>query len=362
MMMGNSFRVVAADQSSATTVDRLAQIWQRVLQRSRIEPDERLYDVGANDSLADEAFAEMARVFNRPLPTAVICHAPTIAALAVLLEQPVLPRLSPFVKLKAGSEKTPIVIAPGVGGRAMFSELAKHINTEHPIYGIQARGVDGIDEPFVRVEEMAAYYLEGLFELQPVGPYILIGYSFGGLIALEMAQRLNAVGKGVALLTLVDSYPHPRYLPLGQRPQLIAKKIERRLSDWRQHLVSVALRSTIGSPSNQLVSAGKHGSRDAAASSRLSFTKTTMRVKKCDFIAMRRYRPRFYPGKIKFVRPEFNSFLPSDPIPFWKKIAAELEVETVPGDHLGIVTTHFKGLAAALTSYLRDASETRSRV
>src|SRR5580765_4940092 len=100
-------------------------------------------------------------------------------------------RVSPFVEIRAGELQPPIVIAHGLSGMVQFSELAKHIRTRHPIYGIQARGVDGVEEPLKSVDEMADYYLQELHLIQPRGRYLLIGYSFGGLVALEMAQRLS---------------------------------------------------------------------------------------------------------------------------------------------------------------------------
>ena len=69
--------------------------------------------------------------------------------------------------MKTGTGKPPILIAPGLDGCASFSKLAKRIQTEHPIYGIQAKGVDGMENPFDCVEDMAQYYVEGLNELQP---------------------------------------------------------------------------------------------------------------------------------------------------------------------------------------------------
>jgi acetoacetyl-CoA synthetase len=343
-----------SDRPNAATVEALTQIWQRVLHRSQVGTEDTFYALGGTDELADRTFAEIAQVFNRQLPTATICYAPTIRSLAALLDQSTLPRFSPLVPLKGGNKSPPILIAHGVGGRASFSELAKHIRTENPIYGIQAKGVDGMEEPLERIEDMAEYYLNALRELQLPDPPILIGYSFGGLIALEMAQRLSEGGKQVALLVMVDTYPHPRYLPWDKRVSLGAKRIKGYWSDLRRKPLRASFERVRGALDRRISGAG-HGKTHglAAEPSNLSFAATTSRVKQFDFIAMRRYRPRYYAGKINFVRPQANSYLPTDPNAVWKRLAAKFEVETVPGDHLGMIGTHFEELAAVLTGYVK---------
>jgi acetoacetyl-CoA synthetase len=335
---------------TAVSIDALTQIWQRVLQRSTIGPEDNFFDLGGHDSLADSIFFEIARVYGRELPSSTICYAPTIAALAGVLEQPDLPRFSPLVPLKAGSEKMPIIITPGVGGRATFSKLARSVRTRRAIYGIQARGVDGMEQPIERVEDMADFYLNALNNLGSHASCILIGYSFGGLVALEMAQRLSESGKHIALLVLVDTYPHPRYFPLGQRLWLTAKKTRDHLSN------KIPIRAS----SAPRIRGLEHPGALSPEPSRLSFAQTTVRVKESDFLAMERYRPRFYPGKIRFVRPEGNSYLPNDPTAVWKKLATELEVEAVPGDHVGMVETQFESLAAVLTRYVEEADMKKS--
>jgi acetoacetyl-CoA synthetase len=333
-------------------IEVLTQIWQRVLQRSPINSGDNFFDLGGNDSLADSVFAEIAQVCGRELPSATIWHAPTIASLVALLEQPALPRFSPFVQLKTGSEKPPILIAPGLGGRASFSQLAKQIRTGHPIYGIQARGVDGMEEPFERVEDMAEFYLGALNDLQLHGPYVLVGYSFGGLLALEMAQRLSR-RKQVAQLILLGTYAHPRYFPPGERLRFIAQRTRRRISFMKQprvafskFVLALARRSHIAEALHRTVS---------PETSHLSFAQTILRVEASDLVALARYRPRFYPGKIRFVTPEDNPYYPNDPTRLWKGLAAEFEVETVPGSHEGMVSTDFESLAAVLTRYLKEA-------
>ncbi len=344
--------------STAATVDLLTQIWQRVLQRCPIDPQQNFFDLGGTDAMADSIFAEIAQACGRELPSATIFHAPTIMALAALLEQPELPRYPPFVPLKHGTVKPPIVIAHGLGGRASFSELAKHIRTGHPIYGIQAKGVDGLEEPFERIEDMAQFYLDTLNQLQAEGPYILFGYSFGGLVALEMAQRLSGDGKNFALLVLIDTYPHTRHFPPVERLWLAAKRIRGHISNKGRIPIRCAFSSVVKLLKRRLHIAGAPDHRALPPGrSRLSFAETTLRVKESDLVALERYRPQFYRGKIRFVRPERNSYLPSDPTALWRSLAAELEVETVPGDHLGMIGTHFESLAAVLTRYVEEAAD-----
>jgi acetoacetyl-CoA synthetase len=343
----------------ATRVEVLTQIWQRVLQRSPIGPDDNFSDLGGTDLLADKLFAEIAQVSGRELPSATIRYAPTIAALADLLGQRVLPQFSPFIQLKTGSEKPPIFIAPGLGGRVNFFQLAKRIRSGNPVYGIQSKGTDGMEEPFDRVEDMAKFYLDALRELQPDGPYILVGYSFGGLVALEMAQRLSGDGETVALLVLMDTYPHLHYFPAGPRLRLIIKRTRNRISLMKQMPIRDALSHFVRALKRRLKIAGAHHRAQSSETSRLSFARTLWRVEASDLVALSRYRPRFYRGKIRFVRPETDHYFPSNPIAVWKGLAAEIEVEVVPGDHLGMVITDFESLAAVLTRYVEEAIDTK---
>jgi acetoacetyl-CoA synthetase len=356
-MMSENLRHLESDTASAANVDALTLIWEHVLQRSNIGPEDRFDDLGGTDPQADRIFAEIAKVFDRELPTATICHAQTIAALATLLQQPSLPRFPALVKLKAGNEKTPILIAPGLDGRARFSKLAKYIRTEHAIYGMQAKGVDGLEEPFERIEDMAQYYLEALGQLQPQGSCILIGYSFGGLVALEMARRLSAEGKAVAQMALVETYPHPRYLSPGQRLWLIARRLRRHIREMTRRPAGDAFSYFMRGLKRRLHLAGvRRAAPLPPEKSRLSFAQTTFHVQEKSYTAYRHYRPRFYRGKIKFVQAGVNFYFPDDPAAVWGRLTDEFEVKTVPGNHLDMVTDEFEGLAAALTEFLRGAS------
>ena len=265
-------------------------------------------------------------------------------------------RFSPFVQIKAGREKPPIFIAHGLSGTVQFGELARHIRTGHPIYGIQAQGVDGAADPLERVEDMAKLHLDALEELYPHDPYILIGYSFGGLVALEMAQRLAESAKKVALLVLLDAYPHPHFLPASDRLRLFLKRMKSHADQMGQLSSPRALSYFANGLKRRLHFPGVlHESQRPPETLGLSFAETALRrVNQKAYLAYSQYQPRFYPGNVKFVTTEIKSFFPRNPATVWGDLTAELEIEVIPGDHLNIVTTEFKPLASVLTHYIQQ--------
>jgi len=322
--------------STSAMIEALTPIWQRVLQLSSVGIDDNFFDLGGDSALALELFHEIALACGRELPPVMIYHAPTIAGLAALLEQPTTPRVPPLVQLKSGSGQPPVFIAHGLGGSVMdFYQIVKHIQTPRAIHGMQAKGIDGVEEPFDRIEDMARYSLDAVRQLQPHGPYFLIGFSLGGLVTLEMAQQLIAEGETIGLLAMLDSYPHVSRLTRGQRARLSTRQTWRRVARKLQWLgVSPPYQTTVEvSPSPAL-----------------------QHFRDISYLALERYQPRFYPGKINFVRAAIPTDFPADPVAVWSNLAQELELNTVPGDHLGIMTTHFESLASVISGYLREAT------
>jgi acetoacetyl-CoA synthetase len=216
---------------------------------------------------------------------------------------------------------------------------------------MQAKGIDGAEEPFDRIEEMAQFYLDAIRQVQPHGPYLLAGYSLGGLVTLEMAQRLISNGEKVALLAMLDSYPDIRYLSLAQRAQLVARLATQRATTAMKLPVGEAL-SLIVRPSRRRATAPKVSYQPPVD---VSLSPAMQRARECAYLALTRYKPRFYPGKIKFVRAEIPTDFPADPAAVWAKLADQFEVEAVPGDHLGIMSTHYEKLAAAISRYVDEA-------
>lgn len=328
---------IVPEVSAPSTVEVLARIWQHVLQQPAIGVDDNFFDLGGDSALAVQLFSEIARVCGRQLPPVMIYLVPTIAEQATVLEQGVTPKLTPLVRLKAGNEDAPIFIAPGLGGGpAEFFHLVKFIDSPRAIYGLQPKGFDGLEEPSDRIEDMADFYLQAVRQVQPSGPYFLVGYSLGGLVALEMARLLLENREDIGLLCLLDSYPHINSLSRSEQIRLLGLRAKSRLS---------------------MLMRGQPVRRNGSAMDRAqaaAFAPAMEHVTDCAYGALSRYRPQSYPGEVKFVRADILSNFPEDPLAIWSRLLARLQVETVPGDHLSMLTVHHKTLGAVLTRYLQD--------
>ena len=283
-------------------------------------------------------------------------------SLAAILDVPDKPRLSPIIRLKRGTKELPVFLLHGMGGNVFeFFELVRHLQTCRPVYATQARGTDGLDEPCKSVEEMARFNLSEIRKLQPHGPYFLIGYSLGGLVALEIARYLTESGESIALLVMADSYPVLRHVPLAHRFGVYARKIRRRL----QSLSRLQSRKAIdrGIPdSGEETSAQQTSNADLADQepSELDLTPAMRLVRDCAAQALRDYVPRYYAGSVRFVRAQVSLYFPSNATAVWSKLVDRFEVETVSGDHQEILRKYPDQLAAILSQYLREADEAGS--
>jgi thioesterase domain-containing protein len=109
--------------------------------------------------------------------------------------------------VKRGNGRLPFFCIHGAGGNVLnFRDLARRLGPDQPFYGLQAQGVDGKQAPLDRVEDMADLYLAEIRRVQPHGPYLLGGYSGGGVVAYEIAQRLRQEGERVGLLAFLDTF------------------------------------------------------------------------------------------------------------------------------------------------------------
>jgi thioesterase domain-containing protein len=141
------------------------------------------------------------------LPVYVIFEHPDIERLAEFIRQQAGgAEPSPAVALKPEGDNPPLFLVHALGGHLLsYTPLARCMTDVQPLYAFEALGGDGLREPLRTVEEMAEAYIAAMQKIQPQGPYLLGGWSMGGSIAWEMAQRLTERGYTVALLLLLDT-------------------------------------------------------------------------------------------------------------------------------------------------------------
>ena len=202
--------------SPSTPLEReLAAIWQELLGVKRVGTHDDFFELGGQSLVAVRLFSRIRKSFGVDLPIATLFESPTISKCAAVLgkhlrvnpEQP--KTFQSLVPIREGGDRTPFFCVHGAGGNVLnFRDLSRAMDRAQPFYGLQAFGVDGVTPPHSTIEEMARAYLNEIRQLQPRGPYLLGGYSGGGLVALQMARFLADVGEDVALLVLLDTF-HP---------------------------------------------------------------------------------------------------------------------------------------------------------
>src|SRR5262249_5128625 len=143
---------------------------------------------------------------------------PTIAALAAVLRgERAASSAARAVPLKAGHGR-PLFMIPGLTGTAFeLTKLARYSDCGRPIHALQARGLVSGEQPYRSVHEAARELFAEMRHIQKTGPYAIAGYSHGGLIAFEMARRLQSAGEEVSILALIDAPLHERVLPAAAR-------------------------------------------------------------------------------------------------------------------------------------------------
>jgi amino acid adenylation domain-containing protein len=201
-------RILAPSQPHTDLEKLVAATWRECLGVAQVELSDDFFQLGGHSLIAVQVMSRLAEATGQRLPLATLFEHPTVAKLAAVLQQD-----SPsaawhsLVPIKPQGTRTPLYIVHGAGFNVLiFNALSKQMAPDQPVYGLQAKGLDGTEEPAASVEEMAAHYVAAITAANPSGPYALAGYSFGGIIAFEMARQLTAAGRQVVFLGMFDTY------------------------------------------------------------------------------------------------------------------------------------------------------------
>jgi thioesterase domain-containing protein/acyl carrier protein len=345
------------------TEEKLAALWSELLQVPEIGRDDDFFSLGGHSLLALRMFSRINREFGRSLPLAALLGHPTVARLASLLcphkqtEAPASVGKGLLVTLSDSGSGTPLFcLHGGDGGVLFYRSLADLMPKSFPLHAIESLDLssNGSIKP-ASVEETAAAYVEKLLSVHPDGPFRLAGYSFGGVVAHEMACILQERGHTVEFLGLFDTHnptaPAKRYSLTGRFNAFWQQQqdlpLPSRLERLRERIAE-------GIATNRRVKAevtAALGSGPAEAHSDLR----RVQVREENWRAMQAYRPRRFAGRITL----FKAMTPSDKVEWpadygWTELAGEgLEIIPVPGRHLTLFDEENVGsLARALASKL----------
>jgi amino acid adenylation domain-containing protein len=358
--------------AQAAVVAVLAAIWADVLGIPSVEPDENFFELGGHSLLAVVLFARILKHFGRRLPLATLFQAPTVAQLAAIIERTGTPAWSTLVPIQPNGSKPPFFCVHARGGNVLeFYDLARHLGTDQPFYGLQSQGLDQQSDPHTRVVDMAAHYIKEIREVQPRGPYYLGGRSLGGTIAFEMACQLEASGEEVALVALLDTYPvgHLKLLP-GADTRL--KKLKRAGERLKCHFRNLA-GLTLGEQARYVT----EKSRFLPTRVKTFWWRKTYRlfenlgrplprflrdVTEFNSMAVAEYVPQPYPGPITLFWASADRRASFDLVEGWRVLSAGgIDVQEISGSHLNLITEPYVGeLAEKLNACLAKAREPHS--
>jgi amino acid adenylation domain-containing protein len=184
----------------------LRAIWGEVLGEASADADAGFFELGGNSLAAARLIHLIEARLSMRLPVAALFeHSTQRALLSILRDRGTSVHAPALVTLRKGSGP-PIFAFPGAGGNSVyFHAMASALPTPHPVFGLQAVGLDGDRAPHESVADIAAHAVEQLRRVQPAGPYLLLGHSLGGRVAFEVARSLESAGDRVALLGVLDT-------------------------------------------------------------------------------------------------------------------------------------------------------------
>jgi len=288
------------------------------------------------------------------------------------------PLWAPLVPLQQRGSKAPFFCVHPAGGSVLpLVDLARQFSPDQPFYGLQAVGLYGEREPYPTIEEMAARYVDEIRLIQPEGPYVIGGLSFGGFVAFEMAQQLYNQNQAVSLLAILDTVAPSFDSKQNERthdPDAVlfsfathaaedsGKKLSLTLEEFRQ----LHLEAQVEFVMEQL-----RATRGFSSDTKLRKARWTTKIFQNHVRAIRNYLPRVYPDRITLFRSteklnieayrkmyEHPSF--ADPAMGWGPLSTEpVEIYRIPGHHGQIVIEPYVRIMA---QHMRACLEKRKEV
>ncbi len=218
----------------------LVEVWSELLGVEKVGIHDDFFELGGHSLAAVQMMTKVKQVTGKKLPLTALFQNSTIHKLAgqlngfnqvgtaksggVTIENQ---GFTSLVPIRESGSKPALYLVHGGGLHVLFYQnMVKYMDADQPIFALQARGLNGDEEPLDRIEDMAAHYISEILRSNPDGPYCLAGYSLGGIIAWEMAKQLKEMGKEVLMLSLFDAVAKDEWSASGSSSSF-SKKIRK---------------------------------------------------------------------------------------------------------------------------------------
>ena len=317
-------------------IRRLGDIWASVLEIKNPAPDASLSELGASSLDLVRLCVLLERALHVPVTLRQLQRANSIRGLARAVASG--GRDTGYcIELRPGNASCPIFMLPGVGGHTYsLVPLANKLDCGQRIYGVQLPGVNE-GEPIVsQLPEMAALIVADIRQRHPHGPYVLVGHSFGGLVALEVAHQLHTCSATVERLIVIDTLLRDAArapLPAVRR----AGVHMRRMSDMRAAEVAHYLFKLLR---QRFTGAHKADLYNAAQTPDKTLNERLKKFEQACFRAQRTYRTPAYTGAVDLVqaapRP-WTELYDMAPALGWRDVTERLTVHETEGSHLELL-------------------------
>lgn len=340
----------------------VARIWEEALGIGQVDITDNFFEIGGHSLIAVQVMVRLEQVYGVKLPLSILFKYPTVQKLAHALKtgQFSVGEWNSLVPIKSSGKNTPLYIVHGGGLNILpFYAVAKHMDEEQPVYGIQAKGLDGVERPLTTVESIASQYVQELLKQNPHGPYLLAGYSLGGIIAYEMAKQLEALGKEVGKVILFDTYAyqsdHRENWKVRLRNQ-IRHGIGKRVFDlylWRHH-PDIFKRIKVNSLRKK-VNQVKKALHMKVQSDETDLIKTFKKVESVYKEACKEYVITPRKGSVHLLKARIQTgYLPDAKYMGWKPYVDNIRVWEVEGEHIDMLSpTHAPKFAEILQQVIK---------
>jgi amino acid adenylation domain-containing protein len=344
---------------------QLAHIWEELLDVRDVGVHDDFFRLGGHSLLAVRLTARIQASFGQNLPLASLFQGATIEKQARLLrEQQPAHSASLLVAIQSKGEGLPFFcVHPGGGNVICYRELSNHLGLEQPFYGIHSRGLLENQVAHTRIEDMAAYYIEDIRRVQPDGPYLLGGWSMGGVIAFEMARQLEAKGQRVSLLALISAKLLTPEEAAARWDEVefvtrFARNFDMPLDKLKistDELYQLDSEALLGYVLQRAIAAEM-----VPQDVQLAVVRRVFEVFKGNVEANENYRPQVSSQRITLFKGDKETVETPDETMGWGVLTSgEVEVHTVPGsDHFTIgLEPYVRSLAEQLTDCIRRAKK-----